>query len=940
MEKQFTANRTVILRATSPQTSTFFEEFKHVFDATRALFNEIVMWEVESVETINGKVDFTKERKSLYKKYGKSWTETEFFEILGRLAKHIRLSPNPGSAYRALFFGGGREERLITSLKSILDVKFTYSKEEKDAGKVPFNAALHGSRLCGSLRQTGFFDRYPFNVKFLNPAESAMVIMNVHNQYASWFDRNVDTNQKYNNKVSEYEKVMDRCPVSHKKELVDFIKFCMESKVITQYNLNFKDWFFLSVIPSLMEGKKESPDVYRKPKSTRDKRYSLDQSFYDYLVAHPKLWNDGGELLKEHFEVLSMRDWLLRHKGSANYPFIGENDFHRFQYMLGNNYVEYDMNYGGEELKDTALVSYRKDKEASKAAGKKVSTMIKETYDGGCTVDRLELEFGKSSNRFAIHTKDVYKNGTINPGQYLKNLSCWKLASGSGTYLLEYDRKRRVRSLLKEPSIVYKDGNFYVRLNLTVQTEVPDEVLSMKYLFSSAYSKTETADNRKRIKDIGNKTFYGMGVDLGLRNPFSYAIAKFSYNNGKCPIEITKSGTYEQKSPLGNEYKNFRSELRTFNRVMAFIKTCHKGKEFEEESDDQKLTMHDFIAQAQLYLSGRTGQGKKKQQQWSSFAKKTPESILSYMKKNSDKDLAMMKVDHNFGLTHLLRFLDYRFSDIRRERSEFLRNKCDGTKIDYEFDWIDCIGLLKRCKRSMSYLGTSNDRTPIEFPHLNEYSQNCKDNLLKHIASNIIQVALDNKCQVIVLEDLENSICKEDNSEHDNNMLALWSPKSIQECIENAAASYGLQVATVSERCTSKIVYETRRFGYRVGANLHYLDDNNKLVTIDADINAAKNIIYRFVKRHTDFADIFLTDRKDEKKVDAEGNVQETGKRAKGFLAFLGTTVKTIADELGVNNNYAYLQDGKWMTYEQRREHEDAIKLIADARGSKVKKAR
>ena len=190
--------------------------------------------------------------------------------------------------------------------------------------------------------------------------------------------------------------------------------------------------------------------------------------------------------------------------------------------------------------------------------------------------------------------------------------------------------------------------------------------------------------------------------------------------------------------------------------------------------------------------------------------------------------------------------------------------------------------------------------------------QNCKDDVRKQICSNIVQIAMEIDCKVIVLERLNNQVVKT-NSRKENFMAAFWSVKKFQDTLVNSAAWHDIEVVFVSEKCTSLVSNDTGSFGYRYRQNFWYEKDGN-IKVLNADINAAKNILKKAITRHAWTHQVCI-----EKIFNEEGY-----KCDKGFLTNefgnLNTAQKFFLPYIERGEKYVYKHEGEWITQADKKQ--------------------
>jgi len=154
-----------------------------------------------------------------------------------------------------------------------------------------------------------------------------------------------------------------------------------------------------------------------------------------------------------------------------------------------------------------------------------------------------------------------------------------------------------------------------------------------------------------------------------------------------------------------------------------------------------------------------------------------------------------------------------------------------------------------------------------------KYLAGMRRKISNFLASDIVNVALANGVKIIFVEDLDSkpSIY---NDPQENWLKSLWSIGELKKWITLKAQKHGIVVVSVNPSFTSQIDYKTNKMGYRKGKKL-YLSNGTY---VDADENAAKNILRRGIYRHADLPS-FSVDQIDEKHYRMSLGRQEDGQK-------------------------------------------------------------
>jgi IS605 OrfB family transposase len=681
------------------------------------------------------------------------------------------------------------------------------------------------------------------------------------------------------------------------------------------------------LIPALKNNEEECPKGFHLNKKGNKCRYSLNEKLYDYLKKRSELWNSESPSIVGKFGILELIMTHRKHSPRACFPIVNETDLHRFQYVLGSNFVGYKMtSKSGEGLDDITFNTNAKDRGAN----------VK--FINGVSTNRPHISF--RNHEFEIYISKLQGN-VKHPNSYFKTFSFWnefkeKKPHDRNTTLVSFERKNGnvFYGLAKEPAIVSKKGNFYIRLNLTVFHQdgadigERDSYERLAYLLRSSLpicptpktKLSEDANNAKRLLEFSGKSFNMMGVDLGLATPYAYAIGKVTINGTakevkENSVELLDGGQYPSKSNdnYNRLLKNEQAFVRLVGKSRSFASYNEDGLDISEEeyqnliSDARKhFTKHDVLR----------GDDK------TCLFAKNPDCVLKNFIIKHDNDLSKVKTLRGSLIKVLFRYIKSQFRSLKDDRKMSFKLVGYKTLDGSEFTWLECIERFKRCARSISYLGLGNDREAITFPELNDYYNNCKSNLLKTICSSIAEKANENGCAIVFVENLD--VDRSSQSKKENYLTSLWSPKMFQDQLNNALSWYGIQIVGVNENCTSQRESESKKFGYRQGRNF-YWEENGDIYQTDADENAARNILYNGATRHYNLYQVNVSNFK--KKL--------LGKRLQGALTVRFGTV-SAAKELFENmansldneesSPYFYLHGDTWISQSKRKEIENEIK--------------
>jgi IS605 OrfB family transposase len=174
-----------------------------------------------------------------------------------------------------------------------------------------------------------------------------------------------------------------------------------------------------------------------------------------------------------------------------------------------------------------------------------------------------------------------------------------------------------------------------------------------------------------------------------------------------------------------------------------------------------------------------------------------------------------------------------------------------------ELMWVELKDLLMRVRNQFHFVG----KPPVPFgsrrdadnnfcSRFHEGRQNSRENLRKGLVRQIVELAKKHESAAVVVEDLERNQIFDRKK---NRLWALWSPQAMLNNLREVAKAEGIGVVKVEAYLTSHHVYGENTFGWRPDndkRNLYYFK-NGKLKSVDADINAAKNVGHLALTRHS-----------------------------------------------------------------------------------------
>lgn len=402
---------------------------------------------------------------------------------------------------------------------------------------------------------------------------------------------------------------------------------------------------------------------------------------------------------------------------------------------------------------------------------------------------------------------------------------------------------------LNEMFLYKKKGQYYISFPLTLkETESHnlkrEEAKEMEKLYFNCDPVLKDGEWKKDI--------VVMGIDLGITTPVSYCITK-TISEGYIPgenYEIMHEGIIG--ATKDKEYEN------KIKNVWDTIKKKRKS-DTEEKTNDLFKKMNDY-KKLQLECANMQSEIKRKEDSDNLQAEKNllqeTRKFLLELKNEIVKDLEHLKRDvsklqmvYNL-IPHKDRNLlennkpSSRSSGVSSEQLMFIRFYQSYVCLLQKWTFLNSKKLRERKDR--------NDLFAKHFRYLN----NLKLDFRKKVAQKIVNVARQHGVNILVYENLESFNPDESKSSNSNSLLMIWGKGEICKWIKHFAGQYGIVAIAVNPKYTSQIHYLTGNFGYRLWKNFYHKENGVIQPAIDADINAAKNIVARFHSREANMPQI------------------------------------------------------------------------------------
>ena len=846
-----TINRVVELKMTHEDGASLHPAFDRVFQSTRAFFNEVPTWGMDHVlcgtqAGVERQVP-TPTLPTLYLKRTDHSLSTEKLQLLTRflfvLLTHVTMARSLGPILQA----ASRDTESMRDEDWASVRHFLANASDMSAaamGDYITNKDVNNQghlfyRVVNTLRAIGFLGGDTWGQESLTPDERYCVMENVSRGLRSWFDRNEDAIKTFDAEAQVIDEELACLSSDQRKAFEHLIDLWVEHDWIRHCDGRVKSYVRDCLIPAFEGGAKPEKGFYLKGDETRE--FSLHPDFVASLYDS-NLWCDG--LIVAHMETIDRILTHKQHQRGAKYPFIGPDDTHRVPYLLGSNYVTYALTAEGTGLPGT--VDLQEDDKVLQ-------------FENGVAVNKLVLAVGPKSapTRFRVHHQMTYHSGKPKPGSYFADLHVWQRPRNLHT-LLQWTRKgERVVAVLKEPSVTFKHGNFFVRLNLTVPVDSAEQ-FKLKNHLQRAWTP--------EVKDqsLVGKHFRAMGVDLGVRNTYAYTVLESTVG---CEGEtlIARGKTPRLGDDTLRRYQEVLNDVKDVITAYRVIPILAKGADVREQQLDRVAGV---LRKAQVYLGGRISiVGASRSGIYRTFAADT-NPWATFCSQVKGVELSSLLTNRVFYGKLLTRYARHRMAELSVERRNHFNRGGVVTKFAHDLPFMEILEALKRMSRAVASLGLPPRKfgEGIETPELNRRLKNVRDNFRRQTAARLVERAVEHKCDVIVMEALK-GYSMDLNSRDENKLKALWSPQEMRKVIENAAAWHGIQVAEVDEAHTTQIHAESRVFGFvptpreikvakengvQLSASFFYYLADGCARKIDNDVNASQNIALRAIRQHTD----------------------------------------------------------------------------------------
>jgi len=702
----------------------------------------------------------------------------------------------------------------------------------------------------------------------------------VHTQLDSLNECDKLTNGEYVKLKKTVDELEEKLTEEHGKEPLDFLVKFVDEQILLGWRFDgkFRLFFEVAMLPELKNGN----IIYKKAYKTsggKGRRYSFyNPSVADNISKNPTVWNLLSDV--KAVDYISLSNSLLRKKPHAQYT---NTTLNRAQVRptFGNNGVPFSISVSDD---DYVYIRFRLPKKDGEEKGQEISVKCsyKTSYKGkrsktlrkSCYLGNLKIEEngkGKYICKYNINGRETttaelnecFLRVRINNNRWFNKYLNGTLTKEDGVLKSEY-------------------FDFYFDLCLNVHQKsihglTNSEIFggkgkSIRSYYSTSYPEVKNLDGQKNIKtDFGcyvDKPHNIMGIDLGQRNPFAWAV-------------LDQNGNVKDVGHLdGAENDTYKDYLTFSNRCKDVKNLILQSRDYlygDDEAIDE--TLFDSVVQ---FVNSNITLNKYK-----SYLDEK-KSLINKESLEKNRLYELKKKDHGWFVRDCLWFLTKEYHRINSERK---------THSDWRYTlyWVDAIHRFIDVNKSFNSLGSYYDKKQsksingIQKDFCRSYwnqIDNLNEDTLKKFVFELLPVIKKNNVCLIAIEELKSMLGDDDKRAEDNRLYNLWPVGQLKTFLEGKLLPYNVAVMEVSEQNTSQIV--NGQWSYREGDDLYYVknNDNNTMCKTHADENAAINIALRAYSHHTNLYSIYMINPIDDYYVPSciWNNKDEGSKRIRGFL--------------------------------------------------------
>ncbi|NJL70927.1 MAG: hypothetical protein HC888_04575 [Candidatus Competibacteraceae bacterium] len=539
--------------------------------------------------------------------------------------------------------------------------------------------------------------------------------------------------------------------------------------------------------------------------------------------------------------------------------------------LLGANYIGYRLEErdGNFFIRLTDLTS----KEASRSAPKMDVRILPNGYLNNFKV--IEGDHSKGIYTISYNTARSSEHTEIIETTYTGTIKEPRL---------RYDRRAKRITVDLCITNVQSSNNALDKVLMEEQKKVARKIhFDLGVFFKTSYSEAVLS---KKGRQLPFDRFRVMGVDLGL-NPIAalamYDVCKDDngYDIGGTKLSWSYIGSHKAKNipvedirkidKVTNMAKSVKSLIGYARQHLAAIKAKKFGKKayevdiaYAETKVGKLLRDHTMFSSVEEYL-------------------KDVESRLANI-----PPIDWKKRQTGWVVPSLLAKVKEAFSEMRsgynnaKDKRDYVRTRNFACTKDLRK--IEATKAVLSLSKSFTFLGLSDDeKNSIESfgESMNDYINGLRMFFSKNLAAMIVHHAIKNNINVIFVEDLDAKAAYHLTQE-ENCLKQIWATSTIMKYLKQFALKHRIVVVLVKPDFTSQIDSETGEFGYRDKQNKSrlYMNGPVPLRFCDADINAAKNVALRGIKRHTDipsFRAVQLSESEYLYELQSEGTKQRQG---------------------------------------------------------------
>lgn len=696
------------------------------------------------------------------------------------------------------------------------------------------------------------------------------------------------THQNYHTEAALLASKIKKLDKVTATSLKEFTHLCVDNNWCRWFDKKFQSHIRDFVIPAFREDR--SPEMQWNCKGKIEPRpYSLSDDFYPALRSRTHLW----DILPEQVDLMELVAAHRAHKEHACFTIDSP-----VGYLLGDNYTKFTIEAGGSPVNDRIDLD-----DWTSRTPRKLNAI-----QGVRLVGQMNISF--KDHRLALAIRPHQKKA------WWSDIRIWRvndpakktkeLTPTTSTVMLEFKRNNRIGdtqiALLKEPMILRLRGKWVIRFSLSVKS-VEDQVWGLKKALPSRM------DQNVALPTLPNDPLRVLGVDLGMRCPYAYAVSE--RRDGE--VTVLTSGHRNSVYAYNELIEEVKGSIRALNRLVYNKKTeVENGEEVE------------IIKTAVPVLSRISGLRRDKLE---FLQQLDPEKVfIDSVRLVKQVGLAEAKKSYGFIANLLLHYAKTRFGQIKTERKFWVQNQDQAAKFDQDSSMLYLIDLMIRLERKVRTMGypTGTTVTSNYEKGLLRLRENIRKNFSKQIAIELIDLAVRNECDAIAVEQLSGSKATSGNTAGQNRILLSWAPSILKAAISNAGAVYGLsakdgELVEVSERDTSQVHYETERWGWRNDADLYY-EDGEEIKSVHADVNAAKNIAKRALTHHGNLFSLFE---------DKKGETEDPKKSSARINGFMTKMFGSISDGKAVIKPGGIFWHGdQWISKEEKQAVQERIQSV------------